>query len=94
MKLYGNRSREVAQRIVEAFKHPEQLPEALAPIFIHRRDEVPCRKWSWHNQLLVALSGTADARGIKQWNKVGRKAKKGSNAVWILAPRIKKVTKE
>ena len=94
MKLYGNRTQEVAQRILDAFQHPEGLPAALAPIFIHRDDDVPCRKWSWHNQLLVALSATVDARGIKQWNKAGRKVKKGSSAIWILAPCVKKITEE
>lgn len=88
MKMYG-RATEVAERIVEAFKHPETLPAALAPIFIHRNDDAPCRKWSWHNQLLVILSGTSDARGMKQWNAVKRKVKKGSSAVWILAPCMK-----
>jgi len=88
MKMYG-RASEVAERIVEAFKHPETLPTALAPIFIHRNDDAPCRKWSWHNQLLVILSGTSDARGMKQWNTVKRKVKKGSSAVWILAPCMK-----
>ena len=94
MNLYGKHTQEVAQRIVSAFQHPERLPQALAPIFIRRNDDVPCRRWSWHNQLLVALSGTVDARGIRQWNKVGRKVKKGSNAIWILAPCIKKVTEK
>jgi len=94
MKFYGKRAKEVTERIIDAFRHPEQLPKALAPIFIHREDDVPCRKWSWHNQLLVALCATVDARGIKQWNKAGRKVKKGSSAIWILAPCIKKVVEE
>ena len=92
MKLYGKHTHEVAERIVDAFRQPDRLPAALAPVFIHRADDVPCRKWSFHNQLLVALSGTIDARGIKQWNSVGRKVKKGSQALWILAPCTKKVT--
>lgn len=86
MKLYGKHAAEVAQRIVDAFRNPERLPTALAPIFIRRKDDVPCRKWSWHNQFLVALCGTADARGIRQWNTVGRKLRTGSKAIWILAP--------
>lgn len=90
MKMIG-RATEVAERIVEAFKHPETLPQALAPIFIHRNDDAPCRKWSWHNQLLVILSVSADARGMKQWNAVKRKVKKGSQAVWILAPCMKTI---
>jgi len=90
MKMFG-RAEEVGQRIVKAFQEPEQLPAALAPIFIHREDDVPCRRWSWHNQLLVALCGTVDARGIRQWNQAGRKVRKGSSAVWILAPCVKKI---
>lgn len=94
MKLYGEHTRQVAERIVDAFRNPAKLPGALAPVFIRRRDDVPCRKWSWHNQLVAALSGTQDARGIRQWNSAGRKVKKGSNALWILAPCIKKVKEE
>jgi len=94
MKLYGKHTEAVAQRIVEAFEHPENLPQALAPIFIRKDDDSPSRKWSWHNQLLAALAGTADARGMKQWNKVGRKVKKGSSAIWILAPCIRKLAVE
>jgi len=94
MRAFGKHTQEVAERIVDAFKHPEQLPAALAPIFIRRQDDVPCRKWSWHNQLLVALCGTVDARGIKQWNQAGRKVKKGCSAIWILAPCVKKITEK
>ncbi len=90
MKMIG-RAAEIAQRIVDAFKEPGNLPKALAPIFIRRNDDVPCRKWSWHNQLLVALSGSSDARGMRQWDTVGRKVKKGCKAIWILAPCIKTI---
>ncbi len=91
MKLYGKHTHKVAHRIVEAFKEPERLPKALAPIFIHRNDDIPCRRWSWHNQLLVALACTTDARGIRQWNKAGRKVSKGSKAIYILTPCLKTV---
>lgn len=93
MRMYG-RAEEVGQRIVKAFQEPNKLPAALAPIFIHREDDVPCRRWSWHNELLVALCGTVDARGIKQWNTAGRKVRKGSSAIWILAPCVKKITEK
>jgi hypothetical protein len=36
------------------------------------------------------ISGTNDARGIRQWNEAGRKVKKGSKAFRILVPRIRK----
>ncbi len=90
MKFYGH-SREVADHIVEAFRHPEQLPKSIAPIFIHRTDEAPCRHWSYSNQFVLALSGTTDARGIRQWNAIGRTVKAGSKAIHILAPCIKQL---
>lgn len=91
LHLYGIHTRSVAERIVEAFRNPESLPKALAPVFIHRKDDTPCRKWSWQNQLLIALANTCDARGIQQWNAVGRSVKKGAKAIWILAPCLRKV---
>jgi antirestriction protein ArdC len=90
MKLFGH-AQEVGQRIVQAFRQPDRLPVALAPIFIRRKDDVPCRKWSWHNQLVAALCGTTDARGFRQWDEVKRKVKKGSKAIWILAPCVKNI---
>jgi antirestriction protein ArdC len=91
MKYFGIHTQEVAERIVNAFRHPDTLPTALAPIFIHRKDDVPCRKWSWQNQLIAALCGTADARGFRQWQEAGRNVKKGSKAIWILAPCVKNI---
>jgi len=94
MRYYGSHTQEIAQKVIWAFEQPECLPKALAPILIRRKDDVPCRRWSWHNQLLVALSGTTDARGIRQWRSAGRSIKKGSHAVWILAPMTKTITEE
>lgn len=90
MKLYG-KANETANTILTAFQSPETLPAAIAPIFIHRNDDTPCRKWSWNNQLLTALARTGDARGFKQWQSVGRNVKKGAKAFRIFAPCTKKV---
>jgi hypothetical protein len=89
MQYYG-KARETAGEILRAFQTPETLPKALAPIFIHRRDDSPCRKWSWRNQLLTALAGTSDARGYRQWQAVDRHVKKGAKAFHILSPCVKK----
>src|SRR5262249_4130478 len=75
-----------------AFRNPNRLPKPLAQVFIHRKDNVPCRAWSWRNQLLVALQGHKDARGFRQWEAVGRWVKKGERAFYILAPLRKEVT--
>ena len=63
------------------------IPEAIALAMFPRAD-IPSAKWSLLNRLLMVLAGTGDARGIKQWNRVGRRVKKGARALRIFAPRI------
>jgi antirestriction protein ArdC len=91
MKFYG-KAECAAKQIVAAFQ-AGNLPQALAPIFVHRRDNVPMAGWSWHNQLLCVLAGCADARGYRQWEEVGRHVKKGQHAqAQILVPCTRKET--
>ena len=90
MHFYG-KAAESAQRILELFK-TGNVPTALAPIFIRRDDDAPCRRWSWRNQLLTALSGFHDARGFRQWQEVGRHVRKGERAFHILVPLSKTVS--
>ena len=78
-----------AARILEAFQ-AGNLPKGLAPIFVRRKDDVPCRSWSWSNQFLVALAGHSDGRGYRQWQQVGRHVKKGEKAFHILVPIVGK----
>jgi hypothetical protein len=66
------------------------IPEAIALAMFPQAD-IPSAKWSLLNRLLMLCAGTSDARGIKQWNKVGRKVKKGAKAFRIFAPRIIRV---
>jgi hypothetical protein len=89
MKYYG-KAESVASRIVEHFKSGN-IPKALAPIFIHRKDNIPCRAWSWTNQLLVALAGYDDARSYLEWQKIGRNVRKGEHGFAILEPCKRKV---
>ncbi len=88
MKFYG-KAEQAANSIIEAFRHPEGLPKALATIFVHRQDDIPCRKWSWANQLIVALAGHHDARGFRQWQAVGRNVRKSQKSFSILSPCVK-----
>ncbi len=92
MKFY-RKAESAATQILEAFQSGN-LPQALAPIFIRRKDNVPCRAWSWSNQLLAALHGTCDARGYRQWQEVGRQVKKGQKSFPILVPIVRKRTTE
>ena len=87
MKYYG-RASEVSQRIVDAFR-AGNVPKTLATVFI-KRDGAPCNGWSWSNQMLVALAGSADARGFRQWRTVKRHVSKGAKAVYILIPLVGK----
>ena len=73
------------RQIVERFERGS-LPQALAPVFIRRKADVPCRKWSWRNQLLTALAGFDDARTYLDWQALGRQVKAGEHAFYILEP--------
>jgi len=90
MKYHG-KAEETALKILEAFKSGN-IGTAIAPVFIKRMDAVPCRAWSWNNQILTILAGTSDARGFRQWQEVGRNVVKGAKAFYILAPITKKFT--
>lgn len=88
MKYYG-KAEAVTRQIIEAFERGD-VPQALAQVFIHHGANRPQGSWSWSNQLLCALSGTADARGFRQWKEVNRHVKKGAKAIYILIPLIAK----
>lgn len=78
--------------ILEMFKSGD-VPEAIAKASFPTPD-LPSSKWSFLNRTLMVLSGTCDARGIRQWNSVKRKVKKGAKAFYILVPCFKKTTGE
>ncbi|MEI7590530.1 MAG: antirestriction protein [Deltaproteobacteria bacterium] len=81
--------KETLDKILARFESGE-IPEAIAytmfPI-----PNIPCSAWSFLNRTLVFLSGTMDARGMRQWNSVNRNVKKGSKALYILVPYMKNV---
>lgn len=72
------------EKIVQLFS-TTQLPDLCAKCLISA-PEIPSSKWSMGNQILVLLAGTADARGFRQWQDVGRHVRRGSKAVYILGP--------
>ena len=79
--------------LLEAFRTGE-VETAIAKTMIprHPDDVRPCDAWSLSNRLMCWVSGTADARGYRQWQEVGRHVTKGSKAVYILAPNTRSVT--
>jgi hypothetical protein len=48
----------------------------------------PCRRWSYLNQFMTYLSGTMDARGIRQWEEAGRSVRRGAKPLYILVPML------
>lgn len=46
----------------------------------------PSDNWSFLNRLIMLCSDTEDARGIRQWNRAGRRLKKHTKALYILVP--------
>ena len=78
--------RETLKSILEAFESgniPEAIAHSMFPI-----PDLPSSKWSVLNRITIFLSGTADARGFRQWNAAGRHVQKGAKAIYILVPRM------
>jgi len=74
--------------ILDEFRNGD-IPEAVA-YTMYPFPDTPSSKWSLLNRTLMFLNGTMDARGIRQWNAVNRRVKKGSKALYILVPYLKK----
>ena len=89
----GREAAEQALQDVLALFETDELPERIAQTVITRDEQydAPSYGWSLGNQLLMLLAGTADARGYRQWEQVGRHVKKGARAFYILAPLTRKV---
>ncbi|MFH2044784.1 MAG: antirestriction protein [Pseudomonadota bacterium] len=85
----NSKVKEVLKSVLERFRDgdiPEAISYSLYPI-----PDIPCAKWSLLNRMLMFFGGTSDARGYRQWKQVNRYVKKGSTALYILVPFIKKV---
>lgn len=69
--------KQVLSLIVEAFDSG-QIPPAVAFAVLPAPKDIPSSKWSILNRTEMFLSGTYDARGMRQWNEQGRKINKGA----------------
>lgn len=88
--MNSQKATELLKDIAKMFSQKE-FPATCAKALINA-PEIPSSAWSLGNQLLMLFSGTADARGYRQWGKVYRNVKKGSKAIYILVPMQKKIT--
>ncbi len=85
----NDKVKQTLQAVLNQFKTGD-IPKAVA-ISMFPIPDIPCSKWSLLNRTLVFLSGTMDARGYRQWQQTNRYVKKGSKAIYILVPFIKKI---
>ena len=81
-------AKEVLKGILERFESGD-IPQAIAYSMFPIPD-LPSSRWSFLNRIQMMLSGTADARGFRQWKEVNRYVRKGAKAIYILVPRIVK----
>ena len=72
------------QGIIEKFQNGN-IPKAIA-ISTFPIPNIPAAKWSLPNRTLMFIAGTRDARGYRQWQKVGRYVKKRLKPLksWLL----------
>src|SRR3990167_5519967 len=82
----NNKIQSAIAGLLDMFRTGE-MPEKRA-MATNPKLDVPSSKWSLNNRLIQLVHGTMDSRGIKQWREAGRKLKKGTKAIYILAPRI------
>ena len=84
-----DRARAALTNLARKFSDGEFVPTVARTMI--RAPEIPSTKWSLGNQMLMWFEGTEDARGYNQWGQVGRHVKKGSKAIYILAPNTRMV---
>jgi hypothetical protein len=82
----SDKVRKVLETILVRFKSGD-IPNAIA-YSMNPVPDIPSARWSYLNKMVMYLSGTWDARGMRQWNRVGRTVKKGAKAIYILVPRV------
>lgn len=78
--------------IVDVFGK-EAFPDVIKKAYVSVPGK-PSDKWSIMNKVIMLMSGTADARGYRQWEKAGRYVKRGTKAIYILKVYTKKIKVE
>ena len=80
--------KEAIKRVVETLRTGDI--EKIAYAVFKCQKGRPSDSWSFLNRLIMFCHDTEDARGFAQWNKVGRRLKKGTKAFYISVPGLVK----
>ena len=90
--MAGTKVKQTLSHLLERFRNGD-IPQAVA-MSVFPPSDIPATNWSLLNRTIMVINGTHDARGFNQWQKAGRKVKKGAKGFYILAPKMKKVELE
>lgn len=75
----------VISQVFDDFREGRAIPKLAVACFSNPK--IPAHKWTLRNQMLAYLTtGSLDARGYKQWKRVGRTVKRGTRAGFIWQP--------
>lgn len=86
MKL-SPKAQKALDTIVARFQSGDLSPIVELACIKREGDPIPSDAWTFSNQVLAYIqTGSADCRGYRQWQKVGRQVQKGSHAAFILGP--------
>lgn len=92
--MQEDRLEAIVRQLREAIEQ-DTLPATVAvTILKEKAGDKPSNRWSIGNRVIMKLNRTEDARGIRQWNAVGRRVRKGAKAFYILGPIYKRVVQE
>jgi len=85
---------QIMGELIELFSNPEKIDQLEDTVTKTLIDGKPCQNWSWSNRFLMAMQGTNDARGYRQWQAIGRNPEDWSKQVTIIAPMVRNVKDE
>jgi hypothetical protein len=90
-KSLSPRVKAIFNELLEQFK-TGNVTELISVAAFPPACDSPGEKRSFLNRIITLSAGTKDARTFLQWKDVGRMVKKGSRAIYILAPIVRKTT--
>lgn len=82
----NEKAKATIQKLIDLFESGTVVKAVALHAIPYQDSGKPMDKWSLCNRLLCYLSGTADARGFRQWQQVDRHVVKGAKAIHILGP--------
>ena len=94
MKKLSTKARASLDKVIQKF----QTGDLSSLVHVARTSlaaDAPANRWSFCNRVIAFVqTGELDCRGYRQWQRIGRHVKQGSQAAYILRPWTIKKTRE